>query len=115
MFGLPAYAFDLLENQNGSSTPVVVGTVTATDADVSDTPVYAIAAGNPQGKFVIGTASGAITYIGTGEDFEAQGGPPVYILMVTATASGVSVTTTVTITVINVNEPPVFDPDTYDI
>ena len=113
VFDSSTYAFDLAENQNGSSTPVAVGTVSATDPDVSDTPVYAITLGDPQNKFEIDSASGAIDYTGTGEDFETQGGAPVYVLSVTATAGGVSVPTTVTVTVTDVDEPPVFDPDTY--
>ena len=114
VFDSPTYAFDLPENEDGSSTPVDVGTVIATDADATDTPVYAIAAGDPQGKFEINSASGAIAYTGTGEDFEAQDGPPVYELSVTATAGGDTATAAVTVTVTNVDEPPVFDPDTYE-
>ncbi len=114
VFVVATYAFDLAENEDGRTTPVPVGTVIATDPDVSDTPRYAITDGNPQNRFEIAAASGAITYIGGGEDFEEAGGPPVYVISVTATSGGVPVTTTVTVTVTDVNEPPVFDPAAYE-
>ena len=100
------YAFDLAENQDGSGTPVVLGSVTAVDPDADDELSYAITDGNAAGKFALDESSGQLSYVGKGEDYEAP--PSRYELTVTATdeANG-SATAAVTVTVTNVNEPPV--------
>ena len=110
VFAPGSHVFELAENQDGRTTPVVVGTVTATDPE--DQITYGITVGDTT-RFRIDGASGIISYRGGGEDFEATGGPPGYALTITATAGGVSATASVTVTVINENEPPVFDPDSY--
>ena len=105
-FGAASYSFDLAENANGSTTPVAVGTVSATDTDPGHTPNFSIAAGDTGGVFTIDSAGGAITYTGSGEDHETT---PSFILTVRATDSaGGTATVTVTVNVTDVNEPPVF-------
>ena len=74
------YTFTLREHQDGRETPVPLGVVAAHDPD--DQPLtYTLAAGDAT-RFVIGPSTGAVTYVGPGEDFEA--GPPRYELRVTA-------------------------------
>ncbi len=108
-FAQASYTFDLAENQDGSTMPMNVGTVTATDLE-SDPIAYSITDGDIT-LFSIDETSGAITYMGPGEDFEAE--PLMYTLEITATAVGRTNTAQVTVTVTNVNEPPEFDPASY--
>jgi len=69
---LPSYAFTLAENADGSTTAVTVGTVSATDQDVSDRPLsYRFANGTQEsGDFRLDATSGVVSYVGSGEDFE---------------------------------------------
>ena len=100
--------FELEENRAG---PVKLGTVTATDPDEGDTLTYEITAGDTT-LFAIDAASGALSYIGPGEDYESE--PNRYELTVSAIdGEGLSAIAAVTVTVVNVNEPPVFDADSY--
>ena len=105
-FALPAYTFDLAENRAGSPVPVALGTVTAADPEGAEI-AYAIAEGDAT-RFQMDPQSGAISYIGGGEDFEAQGGPPTYDLTIAATTGSMTATASVTVMVTNENEPPVF-------
>ncbi|MDE0194591.1 MAG: fibronectin type III domain-containing protein, partial [bacterium] len=73
-FVLGSYGFTLTENADGTTTAVDVGTVSATDADSGDTVSYSIAAGNTGGVFAI-ASNGAITYTGSGENFEGFADP----------------------------------------
>ena len=109
-FDQPSYEFNLAENQDGSATSVDVGTVAATDPE-GDAITYGISSGDTT-LFSIDGTSGAITYTGTGEDFEP--GPRNYTLDVTATANSDTATATVTVMITDVNEPPEFDPVSYD-
>lgn len=59
---LPAVAY-LKENEDGSSTPISLFTVTATDAD-SDTIYFSF--NTPVTDFSINVLSGAVTYSGSG-------------------------------------------------
>ena len=61
VFGEESYAFTVGED---AELAAAVGTVSATDAD-DDTLAYAITAGNGDGKFAIGSATGAITVAGS--------------------------------------------------
>ena len=63
------------ENRDGGEEPVALGAVTATDPDAGDTLTFAIAAGDTT-LFAIDVTSGAVTYIGPGEDYES--GPNSY-------------------------------------
>ena len=74
-FGAASYVFILAENADGGTTPVSVGTVSATDADSGDTVTYSIQAGNTDDKLAIDSSTGAITYVGSGEDFEGFTNP----------------------------------------
>ena len=113
-FGADSYsAFNLAENADGSvdantdNMPdgVAVGTVTATDADAGDAVAYSITAGNTSGKFAIDSSSGALSYIGAGEDFESFATPAsAYTLTVQASDGTDTDTATVTVAVTDVNE-----------
>ncbi len=107
------YPFNLAENQVGSP-PFGLGTVTATDPDVGDVIIYAIDIGDME-RFSIDEASGAFSYIGPGEDHEAQGGPPVYTIVVSATSGARIITAAVVVTVTNVNDPPVAVADVFTV
>ena len=97
------YAFELRENLNGSAEPVALGTVSAADPD-GDTLSYELASGGAA-RFAVGEADGAVSYVGPGEDFEAE--PNVYELTVRASdPDGLSAEALVTVTVVNVNELP---------
>ena len=107
------YFFELAENNDGSATPVSLGTVSATDPD-GGTVRYFITDGDTSGKFAISPA-GAITYTGSGENYEgfrrnrAGFGTPdmAYVLTVEASdAGGASGAATVTIQVTDVDDPP---------
>ena len=94
-------SFNIAEN---AGTDAVVGSVTASDADVGDTVSYAITGGNADGAFAI-DANGQITVAdGTLLDHETA---PSRTLTVTVTdAGGLTDTATVTIGVTDVNEAP---------
>ena len=93
-FEFESYAFELAENRIG---PVELGTLTATDPDAGDTVTYGIAAGDTA-LFTIDAASGALSYIGPGEDYESE--PNVHELTVSATdREGLSGEAAVTVTV----------------
>ena len=97
----------MAENRIG---PVELAAVRATDPD-GDTVSYAITGGD-MGLFSIDGASGLVSYTGPGEDYESE--PNVYELTVTAAdGEGLSATAVVTVEVIDVNEPPVFDQESY--
>ena len=90
-----------------------VGTVTATDADASDSITgYALAGGADQGKFSIDTNSGALIFQSAPnyEDPTDTGTDNTYEVAVTATsgtsARALTATQTITVTVTDVNEPP---------
>ena len=111
VFDADSYGFELEENRDGGEEPVALGAVTATDPDAGDTLTFAIAAGDTT-LFAIDVTSGAVTYIGPGEDYES--GPNSYELTVTATdRGGLSATASVAVEILDVNEPPVFDADSY--
>ena len=111
VFDADSYGFELEENRDGGEEPVALGAVTATDPDAGDTLTFAIAAGDTT-LFAIDVTSGAVTYIGPGEDYES--GPNSYELTVTATdRGGLSATASVAVEILDVNEPPVFEQDSY--
>ena len=106
MFGDASYAFDLAENADGSATAVAVGMVSATDSD-GDTLEYSITAGNDGGLFAIDSASGAITYVGMGENYESA--TTSHELMVSASDGSNSATATVAVSVTDANDAPSAD------
>ncbi|MYJ67968.1 MAG: hypothetical protein F4087_05575, partial [Gemmatimonadetes bacterium] len=104
-FGSRSYRFSLAENADGSTTAVDVGTVTATDVDTGDTVAYSITGGNSGGKFAIGASTGAITYTGSGEDYESFANPDTaFSLTVRASDGTVHTEVTVTVRVTDVSE-----------
>ena len=80
---MASYRFTLTENEDGSSTAVAVGTVSAADPN-GELVTYSIEAGDPGGVFAI-SSTGAITYVGSGENYEAFADPAkAFILTVRA-------------------------------
>ena len=109
-FGEPSYAFDLAELADGSTTAVALGTVSATDPQ-NDTVTYSIATGNDDALFEIDRATGALTYTGTGEDYES--GTTSYPLTVRASDGTHTTDVTVTVRVTDVEEAPTFGEPSY--
>jgi len=100
-------AFTLEEN---SPDGTLVGTLTATDADVTDGDIsYQITAGNNSGGFAIDD-NGSITVADSSPlNFESN---PGFLLEVSVSDGELSSTTGVTVTLINVDDPGVFGGDT---
>ena len=105
------YTFTLREHQDGRETPVPLGVVAAHDPD--EQPLtYTLAAGDAT-RFVIGASTGAVTYVGPGEDFEA--GPPGYELTVTARdRDRLTASVAVEVNVTDEPEAPVASDDTTE-
>ncbi len=96
-----AYAFELAENVRG---PRELGRVEATDPDRDDALTYSLAQGD-RGRFDVDGASGAVRYVGAGEDYED--GPPEFALTVRVTdAGGLTAEAAVVVTLLDVNEGP---------
>ncbi len=114
VFAQSSYSFDLHENADGSETAVMLGMVSATDQDSSDTHMFSIAGGNESGNFMIDSATGALHYVGTGEDYREQSVGPAHTLTVRVTDNrGASADATVEVMVLNVNEAPMFGQSSY--
>ena len=108
VFEQDSHAFELPENRPG---PVELGAVTAADPDAGATLAYALTEGDAS-RFAMDAASGALRYIGPGEDYESA--PRVHELTVTASdGGGLSATAAVTVTLTDVNEAPVFAQASY--
>ena len=109
-FDVADYAFSIDENVDGSRDPVLLGAVAAGDPD-GDALAYSIVAGNDDGAFAIDPESGSLSYVGTGEDFEAASARE---LTVRATdPGGASADAAVTVAVGNVDEAPAFVAPSY--
>ena len=108
VFGASAYAFDLAENADGSTTRVSLGTVAATDPEGA-TPTYSLV--GDSGSFDIDAASGELFYTGAGEDYESD--TTSFTLTVRASDGSETTDTTVTVTVTDVNETPTFADASY--
>ncbi len=94
-------SFALEENRAG---PVVLGAITDGTPQGVGGWTYTIASG-AAGKFEIEEATGRLSYVGEGEDYETP--PSSYTLTVTTTSvSGRTASTVVMVHVVNVNEPP---------
>ncbi len=102
VFASAAYTFTLREGQSGTEIPVFVGTVSATDAE-ADAAEYSLSGGDTA-RFSIGSASGVVSYIGSGEDAEST---PSYTLTVRASDGALSSAVAITIEVI-ADQPPQF-------
>ncbi len=110
VFG-PPLRFELVENRDGRATPLMLGSVQVTDPDGDD---FELALASGTDRFAIDAASGNLSYIGPGEDFEA--GPNRYALTVTATdALGGEARAEVVVEVVDENEHPVAMDDTLSV
>ena len=102
VFG-PSLRFEIAENRDGRGTPISLGGVRVTDPDGDELELALVSGGD---RFAIEAASGALSYIGPGEDFEV--GPNRYTLTVTATDTlGGVARAEVVVEVVDVNEHPV--------
>ena len=102
------YAFDLEENRDGSSTPVVLGSVEATDPE-GGAVTYALTDG--AALFALDAASGELSYVGPGEDAEAVDG---HLLTVEAAdAGGLTASVEVTVAIVAVDEAGAVTLSTY--
>ena len=89
---------------------MALGTVSATDPE-NATVSYSIEGGNSDGLFAIDSETGALTYQGTGEDFES--GTTSYDLTVRASDGGLYTDMTVTVNVTDVLEAPAFSETSF--
>ena len=101
-FNQTSYTFSLSENRDGSTTPISLGFVNATDAD-NNVLTYRIISGNADNKFNINETTGEITYIGNGEDYEDT---TTYQPIANVYDGTISNSILVTINILDVNEPP---------
>ena len=109
-FGEVGYAFELSETVDGRVSGVLLGTVLAVDPNGEELS-YRIVGGNGSGLFALGGASGELSYIGAGEDFEGGAGP--YELTIRASDGTHTIDTTVTVTVTDAAEAPAFAEESY--
>ena len=111
-FGQSTYTFTLAENQAGTPTAIALGHVSASDPDAGDTLTYRLS-GTGSEKFAV-SSSGAVTYIGSGEDYETT---QAYTLAVTARdTAGATGTASVVVQIKNTapgNTAPTFDQSQY--
>ena len=102
-FGQPAWSFELPENRDGSVEPVELGALVAEDPD-GDALTYGLASGG-SGRFAVGASDGVLTYVGPGEDYEAE--PNRYGLEVRVRdEAGAEAEARVAVVVTPVNESP---------
>ena len=70
VFEEASYEFELAENADAGLFGIALGEVQATDPD-GDPVTYSIVSGDPDGLFDIDAATGALSYVGAGEDYES--------------------------------------------
>ena len=109
-FGEAGYGFELSETVDGSVSGVLLGTVLAIDPNGEELS-YRIVGGNGSGLFALGGASGELSYVGAGEDFEGGAGP--YELTIRASDGTHTIDTTVTVTITDAAEAPAFGEESY--
>ena len=109
-FGEAGYGFELSETVDGRVSGVLLGTVLAVDPNGEELS-YRIVGGNGSGLFALGGASGELSYVGAGEDFEGGAGP--YELTIRASDGTHTIDTTVTVTVTDAAEAPAFGEGSY--
>ena len=104
-------AFSIAEN---AAIGTVVGSVSGTDPDASDSLSYSIVGGNSNGAFAINAATGKLTVANSAAlDFESS---PTFSLMIRATdAGGLTNDATTTIVLSNVNEAPTMQTAAFSI
>ena len=96
------HVFELPENRSGRETPVVLGTVVASDAD-GDRLRYVLESGD-RDRFRIGGRDGRVSYVGEGEDYEADA--PEYELTVSAHDGTANTEAEVLVRVVDLPEAP---------
>ena len=97
-----SYWFVLREHiDDGSTDPVSLGTVSATDPD-GEALTYSLVGGNDSGLFEIDTGSGELFYVGSGEDYET--GSTEFDLTVRASDGSLHTDATVTVYVEDIFE-----------
>ena len=106
-FAESGYVFELAENADGSALPVALGAVSATDPEGSAVG-YSIVGGNDAGLFAIDASTGALIYVGSGEDYES--GTRSHALTVRASDGTLHSDVAVTVNLTDVVEAP-SDPD----
>ncbi|MDE2881916.1 MAG: tandem-95 repeat protein [Acidobacteriota bacterium] len=110
VFGQPP-RFEIAENRDGRGTPLTLGRVPVSDPDGDDVELGLMPGSD---RFVIDAASGDLSHIGPGEDFEA--GPNRYALTVVATDTlGGEARAEVVVHVVDVNERPAAADDTLSV
>ena len=109
-FGEAGYGFELSETVDGRVSGVLLGRVLAVDPNGEELS-YRIVGGNGSGLFALGGASGELSYVGAGEDFEGGAGP--YELTIRASDGTHTIDTTVTVTVTDAAEQPAFGEGSY--
>ena len=109
-FGEAGYGFELSETVDGRVSGVLLGTVLAVDPNGEELS-YRIVGGNGSELFALGGASGELSYVGAGEDFE--GGAGSYELTIRASDGTHTIDTTVTVTITDAAEAPAFGEESY--
>ena len=109
-FGEAGYGFELSEAADGRVSGVLLGTVLAVDPNGEELS-YRIVGGNGSGLFAIDGASGELSYVGGGEDYEGDTGP--YEMTVRASDGTHTIDTTVTVTITDAAEAPAFGDASY--
>ena len=109
-FGEAGYAFELSETVDGRVSGVLLGRVLAVDPNGEELS-YRIVGGNGSGLFALGGASGELSYVGAGEDFE--GGAGSYELTIRVSDGTHTIDTTVTVTITDAAEAPAFGEGSY--
>ena len=104
------YGFELSESSDGRVRAEVLGTVLAVDPTGEELS-YRIVSGNGSDLFAIDAASGELSYVGAGEDYES--GVTSYELTVRASDGTQTVDTTVTVTITDEAEAPAFGEEGY--
>ena len=102
------YVFRLAENVRG---PVEVGRVEATDPD-GDALSYRLVTGG-QGLFDVHASTGAVRYVGKGEDYEGTGASRWTLAVEAADTAGLRARTVATVALLDRNEAPTFPDTTY--
>ena len=104
------YGFELSESSDGRVRAELLGTVLAVDPTGEELS-YRIVSGNGSDLFAIDGASGELSYVGAGEDYES--GVTSYELTVRASDGTQTVDTTVTVTITDEAEAPAFGEEGY--
>ena len=111
-FNQSSYTFTLDENLDGSSNPVNIGKVKATDPDADSTLTYSITSGDTD-LFNINSSNGEIIYIGSGEDHERTTNPQYTLTVRVSDGENEVNNRDVNININNLNEIPSFSLNAY--